>query len=436
MTRIEHFRISDFKGISEYEFDTGALNIITGRNNTGKTSILESIDIAFNPSDIRMFEENVRYLVNSESTSASINVQYTKDQSTITEFSDTGRMGRNREVGLRVPRDNEVVDYFIESLYKILDLNSQYPLPNLSDILQTSNEKANEIVQDRLEQQITSIPAHRVLGSGMSERMLILEVNGEEYPFVYCGREYSQIREDLVRRTVQSLMDDYQIDIQSTAEKDIVEDLVSSVDRLLAPRFGSMRAVGGEPEGLANIKFIEEITGKRDDFDLSMENSAVRTNKIENYLIENDIISGLQDFSFDKVVIQEDDSEPYEVPYQFLGSGVKILIKILWVLFDNRNTGHVLLLEEPEAHMHPGYIEKMVGYLVDISMESGIQLFMTTHNMDLIDAFFSPQMEGPREEFLREQFHLIQLTGSASKNMDYDTSQLKLDELNLDLRGV
>ena len=45
---ITKLSIESFKGINQLSFEPKQLNIIVGRNNTGKTSILQAIDLVFN----------------------------------------------------------------------------------------------------------------------------------------------------------------------------------------------------------------------------------------------------------------------------------------------------------------------------------------------------------------------------------------------------
>ena len=50
MTHISHLNIQHFKNIDELEINPGRINIITGRNNSGKTSLLQSVFITSLPS--------------------------------------------------------------------------------------------------------------------------------------------------------------------------------------------------------------------------------------------------------------------------------------------------------------------------------------------------------------------------------------------------
>ena len=56
MTELEHVEIEGFKGLEHVEFEPTDINLVTGRNNTGKTSFLEAIDLLYNPDSATDFE--------------------------------------------------------------------------------------------------------------------------------------------------------------------------------------------------------------------------------------------------------------------------------------------------------------------------------------------------------------------------------------------
>lgn len=445
MTHIDHLRIKGFKTVEQLEVDPSQINIITGRNNSGKTSVLESLDILFNPVNISKYGPNANNLINAKRNSCSISGTYSQAQTTIQEWQSEGKSNQQREVGLREPRRQETVEIFYEVLQEILDLNEEYPLgPFISSVQAQSVEISGleELLRETLRETVSNLSTQEIAESGASNNIVIIEINGETYPLIYLGQFYDELRDELTKRSITNLNQKEEItDLKEAielADADHLEmQLEHSYDRLLTPRFGRARFIGDEPPELPGLDFISKVEGNAEQFDLDKENAAVQVSKIEQYLIENNILDNLQDFSFNKVVFEEEEEDAaYEVPYEFLGEGVKIIIRVLWAIFNEDIRGDVLLLEEPENHMHPGYIENLVNQLVEISRERDIQLFITTHNLDFIGSFFSPQMDAERENYLEKGFKLIQLTGGITKTMNYSQAKEKRDDLDLDLRGV
>ena len=442
MPHLDRLRVQGYKSIDDLEVDLGQINIITGRNNSGKTSLLESVNLLFNTEDIRQFEGLANYLINVDQDSASISGYYMNQQSTLDEFSDTGTSLSNLGVEFRKPRDPEAIEAFIDVLHEILELNKRYPVapsplqdsPNIEEGV----GEYNDLLSNSLRESASNLSGEELLGSGLKENILIIEHSGETYRYIHLGPYYEELREMLISRSIDRILEHNFVKdrFHNVPQEEIAEELYTSYDRLLAPRFGRPRFIGDPPPRLLGVTFLEEISGDKSEFDLEQENSAVKVSQIEQYLKSHDIMPDLKDFSFDKVVFERKNRDPYEIPYEFLGGGVKVLIRVLWELYGEGQEYSILLLEEPENHMHPGYIENLVLQLVNISRRSQIQILISTHDMDFINSFFAPYVPERNARFLRNNFKLIQQTGTASKVMNYETCENKINKLDLDLRGV
>lgn len=67
------------------------------------------------------------------------------------------------------------------------------------------------------------------------------------------------------------------------------------------------------------------------------------------------------------------------------GSGMLQLIQVLIYIYLHKPT--LLLIDEPDAHLHPELQEKLGNLLKDVTKEMGAQLFVATHSPDVIDSF-------------------------------------------------
>ncbi|MEZ3114658.1 ATP/GTP-binding protein [Halobaculum sp. MBLA0147] len=183
------------------------------------------------------------------------------------------------------------------------------------------------------------------------------------------------------------------------------------------------------------VRFVTDPAITDDTPDPNADGTAIRRSRIEDFLTEEEIVDGLVDFSFDRLVF-EDGDEREEVPYDFMGSGFKTLVGILWELYDPEADNEILLIEEPAVHMHPGYVNEFTQQLLRVAREEEVQLFVTTHREDLIESFFAPPTQRSHGEYLREEFQVIQMTDLLTKQLDYEQAETELDELNTDLRGI
>lgn len=67
-----------------------------------------------------------------------------------------------------------------------------------------------------------------------------------------------------------------------------------------------------------------------------------------------------------------------------LGDGARYAVALAMVA--SLTEGSALLIEEPEAHQHPSGLLKTMEVLLDLASRNGIQLFMTTHSLELLKA--------------------------------------------------
>ena len=65
-----------------------------------------------------------------------------------------------------------------------------------------------------------------------------------------------------------------------------------------------------------------------------------------------------------------------------LGDGVRYAIVMVMAAALAKNTA--LLIEEPESHQHPGGLAKMLDMLLALAKRNKIQLFMSTHSIELV----------------------------------------------------
>jgi AAA15 family ATPase/GTPase len=132
-------------------------------------------------------------------------------------------------------------------------------------------------------------------------------------------------------------------------------------------------------------------------------------------------------------MVFEEDGEKYQVPYEFMGDGFKTLLGLLWEL--SGEDDDVLLLEEPENHMHPNYVHQFVHWLVDVAEDTGTQLFLTTHDIDFVRSFFD-FVEPSQKAFLSEEFRLLKMDRTLPEVYDYDEAEELSKDLQVDLRGI
>ena len=120
-----------------------------------------------------------------------------------------------------------------------------------------------------------------------------------------------------------------------------------------------------------------------------------------------------------------------------MGDGFKCLVGLISRISPKAN---IVLLEEPENHMHPAYIKDLIRQIVKFSKMDNIQFFITTHNSDILDIVTTEgELEPDYENYLSQQLNVIRLECSDKDTISYELSREEareeLGELKLDLRG-
>ena len=442
MTQISRFRISGFKGIDEIEMETGDFTLITGKNNAGKTSLMESIDLLFNPENIRKFGSQVDSLINAKHSTCSLSCEYWTDpQASLGDFDNANGKVSNintREVGIREPKERELVDFFVECVLSIISNSpgSQLYIDRFQqeELLEEEGEQVSEIITETLRNTVTNL-SERDLIPRIDGNAVVISVNGDEFPFIYLGDYYDEIRSHIVERAKNKVIARFESEIQAEALEN-QENIDRALNDKLIPRFGSGRFVNGKPPQIEGVKLLSgSISLSPNEINQNRRNAAVRLSNIAEYMKQNSIAENLVSLSTDQLVFKED-GEKYQVPYDFMGSGFQAITGLLWELSDPARQGDVLLLEEAETHMHPGYVTKLVYRLIEIMMSEDIQVFATTHNIDFIRSFFSENIQENELSYLENEFKLLQLSQPIEQVYDYDQAQHHLEELQLDLRGL
>jgi AAA15 family ATPase/GTPase len=253
--------------------------------------------------------------------------------------------------------------------------------------------------------------------------IVVLTVDGAEYPYVRIPslslvQWYSRFSERLVGSAPNSRL--------------IHDEIHSEPDS----KFEALGVANEAELRIAESKTID-ASAESDVTDIDPEDTdPVAVDDVGDYIRDKEIVDDLKTFDFDHLVFEPDDGEKYSVPFEFMGEGFKAIVGILWELLGDDDLPDVVFLEEPSTHMHPGYVRELVYFLIDLAREEGVQLFLTTHNNDLLNDFFAETLTDEEEAFLDDEFRLLQMQDGAVDPMDYREAEESLKDLKLDLRGV
>lgn len=440
---IKSLEISNFRSFSNLKIEPTKINIIVGRNNSGKTSLLEALSLIFNHTyDTRLFFENPGLLINARNS---------PNQATIKAES------KDKLVSITLKRANveqitlELRNYIIKSLGFLLDseISKRYFSRRKSQdnlyhgVLNKLNDdgKLDEVVGNFTSTDEFLSLVQNILS--MSISMDLGEIHKVIVPDIYKLFDGNAITA-LVKEIMKSL-DMTDKSKVNNIERDLMEIIhlyLSLTRRRMSRGFSQQNKEPSNDIGFFSSKKFKMISHSGlSPLDLRPNIELVETEslKIEEFIKKSNLVSNLQRFSFKSIVFKNDD-HTYEIPMELMGDGFVALINLIMNI-SGGTKGNVVAIEEPERDLHPGYIEEFTGYLVKIAMQSNFQFFITTHSEDFLREIFKlADEEGEVANFISKELSILRMTkikGNSNCSVrNFSEAKAELGEFELDLRGI
>lgn len=381
---ITSLKVKGFRGIEEGELsDLTRVNILVGSNNSGKSSILEAINMLYSlTNEVGVFGEDIienLARIRVRRTAYYPSLWYKYDDESPIEY----------EIGF----DNG------------LELNADF---------------------DKRRRWLIKKPSFKVK-IGKQERfteeevMLKLSQYGSFGDAIYLFVGIDDRRDTGTRLLIKDLKPM----LQSYGVTNIVD-----CDKLLNS-FGGLKSIIIDAEMVKNFATIEKeilptILQKREDKKLI---------EILNEAYETEI-EGLSYMPFSREKEEKRGEyalllmlKDYSVRIDEFGDGVKHAVAILSILLGVDIS--LLLLEEPEMHQHPKAFSYLAKSLSSLTAKARTQMFITTHNLELIDAF----LDTFKEEDI-SLYHLSLRDGKLDARKIETPDAKVLDDLGIDVRSL
>lgn len=323
-THIEYLKINSFRGIENLEIDDlGAVNIIVGDNNAGKTSVLEAIQFLCVPNKYNL-----------------IQVARQREKSKM-------RVSMGLVDALLYLFKNSYSDYDylrMEVAGKILgEFGNVCVKGNIgTQLIDMSEYRAHHVMRERGKEGGSPEEVDTFFGRiessfKMNEQLSFLKEDDKEFEI----NNYSRIRVDLSNQNVI-----------------IPTKMVLTFDHVLENSFNAITRS-------SRIK-DKAITLLQDEFD--------------DDILDMRIISDSHNSRYTPVI--EKKSGEY-IPLPVYGDGMKKMLTILNAIL-NTEMG-VVLVDEFETAIHTSAMRDVFMFVMEAARKCNVQLFLTTHSLEAVD---------------------------------------------------
>ena len=334
---ITQLHIRNFKSIKSADLNLGKITVLTGANNTGKSSFIYAL-LA-----LKNIVDNPNRSIDNFLTLPFINLGgfeqtvYNKDESLNIGLGATIKLDEwEIKYDIRINPKSSLINFFINKPiceeYHI-EVSFPYSANKNSEYATTVNGEEIKFTWNGFTMRVPDKPM----------TSLILQF---KFPFLLPLETFSELDFVPIRRGfTKPFYGNVHLQSQISSEEEIATLL--SLDDVLATRVA---------------KYLEKIVDR-----------TFSVNKIPNissfYLKTKDKITG-----FTSDLVNE-------------GLGTNQLVTILAKVLQKDN--RFICIDEPEIHLHPSIIDKLVSVLIEIAEQEGKQFLVSTHSEHFITSLLN-----------------------------------------------
>lgn len=348
---LDNLTICGFRGFREINLSNmGKVNVIVGDNNSGKTSILEAIALFCNPLDpVRWFEISKRSFYSGRV------FRYRPDLESIQWIFQKQKMSSNEDEHYEKFNEDEHYEKLLISANGTTSIKElRVKIDKVSGI-KVSETQNNELDIENESTEITDEEDIKGIDEEIESQGLELNIKTKYIEKDSLIQEQQEIREKF------QFWEDERFISKKTKKEFINTNIVS-------PAYSNSVSIVLSRLILSDQKNKDEILHLVRFFDDQIVDLMILSPKyFGNLYIEHQKL-GL-------------------APLDIFGDGMKKTIAIALALQSARDG--ILLIDEIETSIHTSALNEVFSWLVQSCLKQNIQLFVTTHSLEAVDAMIT-----------------------------------------------
>lgn len=369
---IENFR--NFKDRSSLEFND--LTVIVGRNDLGKSTILEALDVFVNESNAVIKLDKDDTCKRSESDEISISVVFTDfpekvdiDEGNQTSLADEYLLNKDGLLEItKKYKNGKCIGVYIHADHPTND--------GARDLLQKKQNELRQIVDDNAyscENKTKNASLRKAIRQGIGELTLEeidIPVNEEDAKRIWGKLQtylpvFALFQSDRANKDGDSeVQDPMKLAIKEILKKEDLQTKLSEIAK--------------------EVEEISEEIAKK-----TLEKLSEMNPNIAKEL--KPIIPSSSELKWESVFKNIEISSDEGVPLNKRGSGVRRLVLLNFFRAraeeqksQDEKSNVIYAIEEPETSQHPNHQKMLIKALKDLSKIDGRQIFITTHSPALV----------------------------------------------------
>ena len=389
---IINLHVKNFRAIHEAEIKINGITVVAGLNGCGKSTLSKLLYYVFKVTN--NFEQSVAKEINSE---------LNKFRSAVIYLSNTIRVNTQLLVSI-----HQRLFEFEENNILLKERNILDFLDWLSNKINEDKGKNDDIKKNKIERSIVIFRDIFKGDSSLKTELDQLSSATNLVPFVnilkiYVNSLYNRFNQHLITKPRLYLHREIREAFHTASLPDLIE--VSEFSELIISGKQTMQT----PFSILNVIYIDtpmllgnnEISHWNDvNLKLLYQDSIIddRSNQNIEKFFFNDILEGNATIEYneelDHFVFRT--KQGIEIDLRDCATGIKSFAIINFLVKNKSiNDKTLLILDEPEAHLHPQWIVEYGRMLTLINKYIGAKIFVATHSPDMVQSLkYIPKKEG------------------------------------------